>query len=128
MAEQESWYERYPDYRVDLSTGATPMKAVFNGAEVAASERPLIVAETNHEPVVYFPLEDVRLEFFAATDHHTFCPFKGEASYWTLDVNGETAENVLWAYPEPLPEVAGLKGFAAFYSDRVTITEANEAP
>ena len=122
MTKQESWYDRYPDYRVDLAVKERTAHALFGDTQIASSERPLLVSETDHDPVVYFPLEDVRLEHFTATDHHTFCPFKGEASYWTLKVGDAVAENVMWAYMDPFPEVAGLKGYAAFYGDRVTVT------
>ena len=121
MAEQQSWYDKYPDYRVDLLPGDQSMTATFGTTVVAVSDRPLVVRETKHDPVIYFPLDDVRTEHFTATEHHTFCPFKGEASYWTLNIGKEIAENVMWSYPEPFPEVAGLKGYAAFYSDRIVI-------
>ena len=123
MTARESWYQRCPDYRIDLAPSDRPVQARWGDVMVAASARALVVAETDHAPVVYFPLEDVALDYFVATDHHTFCPFKGEASYWTLSVAGAVAENVMWAYLDPFPEVAGLGGYAAFYSDRVAVSE-----
>ncbi len=125
MAEQKSAYQRYPDYRVDLAVSDERIRARFGDSIVAESDRALIVHETDHDPVVYFPLSDVALHYFTATKHHTFCPFKGQASYWTLSVGAEVAENVMWSYPDPLPEVAGLKGHAAFYTDRVVITRVS---
>ena len=124
MAEQESWYHRYPDYRVDLVPSKERMQAQFGATVIATSDAALIVEETDHTAVVYFPLDDINLEWFTVTDHHTFCPFKGEASYWTLTVNDDVAENVMWAYPDPFPQVAGLQRHAAFYGDRVAISAA----
>ena len=75
--------------------------------------------ETRHEPVVYFPRQDVRFGLMEPTSHHTFCPFKGEASYWTLRVGERAEENAAWSYEDPFDEVAGLSGYVAFYADRV---------
>jgi hypothetical protein len=71
--------------------------------------------------VVYFPEADVRLDRFEASDHHSFCPFKGEADYWSL-VRGERPEpNLAWTYRKPFAEVAGLAGYVAFYPDRTRL-------
>ena len=124
MTKQESWYDRYPDYRVDLVPNDQQLEARYGEVVVAASTNTLSVQETNHDPVVYFPLDDVKLQHFASTDHETFCPFKGHASYWSLTLAGDVADNVMWAYNNPFPEVAGLEGYAAFYGDRVTVSPA----
>ena len=121
MAKRESWYERYPDYRVALTASDRLTEARFRDVLIATSTNTLVVEETNHDPVIYFPLSDVQLDYLRATDHHTVGPFQGEASYWSLSVDGEVAENVMWSYPEPFPEVAGLAGYAAFYPDRVVV-------
>jgi hypothetical protein len=63
----------------------------------------------------------VAWEHFARTDHHTICPFKGEADYWTLVAGDPPLENVVWAYRTPLDEVAGLAGYVAFYPDRLAV-------
>ena len=77
--------------------------------------------ETKHDPVVYFPLQDVRFDLMEKTEHETFCPFKGEASYWTLRVEGGSEDNVVWGYEDPFEQVTGLKGYVAFYPDRVEL-------
>ena len=116
---RESLWSKYPDYRVDLEPSPERRRVTFGGEVVADSERALIVRETKHDPVVYFPREDVRLEHFERTEHRTFCPFKGDASYWTLRAGGAASENTAWSYESPFPEVAGLKDYVAFYADRV---------
>ena len=78
-----------------------------------------MVRETKHTPVVYFPRDDVRFDLLEATSHVTFCPFKGEASYWTLRVGDRVEENVVWSYADPFDEVAGIKDYVSFYADRV---------
>ena len=62
------------------------------------------------------------------TDHQTYCPFKGEASYWTLRVNGGVTENAVWSYEDPLIEVAGIKDYVAFYADKIDAWYANGEP
>ncbi len=119
MARRESLYHKFPDYRVDLDPSTTRVRVTFGGEVVADSDRTLVVRETKHEPVVYFPREDVRFDLLEATSHTTFCPFKGEASYWTLRVGDRVEENVIWSYADPFDEVAGLKDYVSFYADRV---------
>lgn len=124
MAERESLYHRHPGYRVDLEPCPERIRVRFHGETIADSTRTLTVRETKHEPVVYFPREDVRMDLLQRTDHGTFCPFKGEASYWTLRVGDHAEENVVWSYEHPFEEVAGLKDYLSFYPDRVEWSRA----
>ncbi len=119
MARRESLYHRYPDYRVNLEANPEHIRVKLAGEVLADSRRTLIVRETKHEPVVYFPREDVRFERLERTDHESFCPFKGEACYWTIRVAGRVEENAVWSYETPFDEVSGLAGCVAFYPDRV---------
>ena len=115
----ESAWPRYPDYRIDLIPCGLVARAWLGDMLVAESTRALRVEETDHKHVLYFPLDDVRLDLMHPTDHHSICPFKGEASYWSVDA--PDGENVLWAYPDPFAEVAGLVGHGAFYDDRARV-------
>ena len=81
------------------------------------------IFETRHQPVLYLPLDDVRTEYLLRTDHQTFCPFKGEASYWSIRVADRVEENAVWTYEDPFDEVAGLKGYVAFYPDRPELVQ-----
>jgi uncharacterized protein (DUF427 family) len=119
MPKRESLYHRFPDYRVDLEPGAERVRVRLEGELVAESDRVLVVRETKHAPVIYFPREDVRFEMLERTDHVSFCPFKGEASYWSARAGGRFEENVAWSYEDPFAEVAGLKDYVSFYADRV---------
>lgn len=117
----ESAWPKYPGYVIT----ATPFNGVgrvsVGGVVVAESDRCLVVAESDHLDQLYVPTADVRWEYLTATDHHTICPFKGRASYWTLTAGGETLENVAWSYPEPFDEVAAIQGYIAFYTDRLDV-------
>jgi uncharacterized protein (DUF427 family) len=109
-----------PDYRVDLVPETRRITVVFGGETIADSTSALRVEETGHGPVHYIPEKDLRLELLRATEHHTRCPYKGEASYWTIRLPaGQSSENAVWAYPSPYDEVSGLAGYYAFYPNRV---------
>ena len=113
-----------PDYRVDLVPESRRVKVVFGGMTVADSTAARRCEETGHGPVHYLPQKDVRLDLLHPTEHHTRCPYKGEASYWTIALpgsenSGRRSENAVWAYPSPYEEAIGLAGHYAFYPNRV---------
>ena len=93
--------------------------ARWGGEVIAQSRDALVLRETGLPPVTYFPIEDVRMDLLHRTEHHTRCPFKGEASYWSIEVGGRRSEDIAWAYEDPLPARADLKGRIAFYADRL---------
>lgn len=119
MSTRASLWGKVPDYRIDLDPNAERIRVRFDGEIASDSRRTLVVRETKHAPVIYFPREDVRFELLERTRHQTFCPFKGDASYWSLRVGDRIEENAVWSYENPFDEVAGLKDYIAFYPDRV---------
>lgn len=98
--------------------------ARWGGEVVAESRDALILRETGLPPRTYFPMDDVRMDLLHRTEHHTGCPFKGEASYWSIEVGDRRSEDIAWAYEDPLPARADLKGRIAFYDDRLESLEA----
>ncbi len=119
MPSRKSFYARYPEHRVAVEPSANRVRVRLDNQVVADSLQALVVRETNHDPVAYFPREDVRFAFFERTDHRTFCPFKGDASYWTVRAGERVEENVAWTYEDTFDEVADLRGYVAFFQDRV---------
>lgn len=93
------------------------VRAVFDGRAVADSRRVELLHETGLLPVYYFPRDDVRLDLLEPSDRTTHCPFKGDASYWSLRAGDRVAENVAWAYPDPIEGAPPLAGYLAFYWD-----------
>jgi uncharacterized protein (DUF427 family) len=85
---------------------------------VADSTRTLYLFETGHLPVYYFPRPDIRFDLLEPTDQHTHCPYKGDASYYSVVIGHRRVENAVWAYPDPLPSIPEIAGYAAFYWDR----------
>lgn len=108
-----------PGYEIRVVRSPRRARVEFNGAAVADSSRVLMLHETRLPPVLYFPREDVRLDLFEKSAHTTHCPFKGDASYWTLSVHGARSENAAWSYDEPYDDAAPLRGCLAFYPSRV---------
>ena len=123
MPRGESLYHRYPDYRVDLEPNPRRVRVTLRGQIIADSERTLRVLETKHDAVIYFPREDVRMDLLERTDAETFCPFKGEASYWTVRAGDRVEANAVWSYEDPFDPVAGLKDYVSFYTDRLSLEE-----
>lgn len=118
MPKGESLYHAYPDYEVALEPNPERVRVTFHGEPLADSTRTLWVRETKHAPVLYVPREDVRFGLLERTAHETFCPFKGEASYWTVRSGERSEENAVWSYEDPFEQVEGLRDYLAFYSNR----------
>ncbi len=114
--------ERHPDYAVGISPSSDAVVVRRGDVIVAESQRALRIDESFHESVWYLPRDDVRMDLLERTDHSTYCPFKGHASYYSLVTESGTEENVVWTYEDPFEEVAGLKDYLAFYADRVEVT------
>ena len=119
MANPAPGYATKPEHRVALVPETRRVRVTFAGAVIADSDAALRVEETGHGPVHYLPERDVRLDLLRPTGHHTYCPFKGDCSYWTIDAGGKQAENAVWAYQAPFDEAQGLAGHYAFYNSRV---------
>ena len=102
-------------YQINVEPHPRRLRVVFNGETVADSARAMILYETRLPPVFYFPRADVRMDLLERTPHHTHCPFKGNAGYWTVAVGDRRAENAAWSYDEPLADVGELAGSIAFY-------------
>jgi uncharacterized protein (DUF427 family) len=108
---------------VRIKANLNRVRAVFAGRVIADTRKALTVLETDCRPVMYFPRADVEMGCLTKTDHHTRCPYKGQASYFTLTVDGQSAENAVWSYEAPIPAVLALKGYLAFYPDKVEVHE-----
>jgi acyl-CoA thioesterase-2 len=112
-----SAWPRYPGYAIDLVPLGGIGRARVGDVVVAESDRCLLVRESDHRDQLYFPRQDVDATVLVDSSHHTVCPFKGEASYAGVAVAGTILDDVMWWYPEPMAEVAGLDGHVAFYDD-----------
>ena len=116
-------YATKPEHRVDLLPETRRVRVTFADTVIADTSAALRVEETGHGPVRYVPEKDVRLDLMRPTEHKTYCPFKGDCSYWTIEIgNGadrRQSENAVWGYRAPYDEATGLAGHYAFYNSRV---------
>ena len=119
MPKRESGFKTNPEYKITFEPSPRRVRVKLNGEIIADSTNAHLLFETRHLPVYYFPRSDVRFDLMAPTDHHTFCPYKGTAEYWTIAVGDKVVENALWGYPDPFDEVAAINDFVAFYWDRM---------
>lgn len=118
-ARRESGYAKHPDYDVHFERSPKRVRVQFNGETIADSTRVELLFETRHIPVYYFPRADVRMDLLRRTEHSTHCPFKGDASYWSVAVGDREAENAVWSYEDPYPETGEIRDYVAFYWNRM---------
>jgi uncharacterized protein (DUF427 family) len=102
-------------HRITIEQGIDHVRVIRDGQVLAESRRPLLLHETGLPVRYYLPPEDVRTELLTPSETPTHCPFKGDASYWSLP----DAADLVWAYPEPKPEVAEIKDHFCFYDTEV---------
>ena len=112
-----------PRDRITLVPSEKRVRVVAGEAAVADSIGTLLLLETGHRPVYYFPRDDVRMDLLSPTNHRTTCPYKGDASYYSVVADGKTLENSIWTYETPFPAMAEISGHLAFYPDKVKIEE-----
>ncbi len=110
---------RAGSYHLRFESARRRIRVYFNGLAVADSKRALILHESRHPPVFYFPREDVRMDCLEVSALTTYCPFKGNATYWSLVVGDRTAKDAGWSYDNPYPEAFPIRGWIAFYLDRL---------
>lgn len=103
------------DHRLEFEPTPRWVRVMFGGETIADSKHVMLMRETGHPPVYYFPQEDVRMDLLVGTDRRTHCPYKGDASYWSVNVGDRVAENAVWSYLDPLPHSPEIKGYMAFY-------------
>lgn len=115
-------FEKYPDHEVRISPETQRLVIALNGTEIARSARALRVDESRHSHVWYLPLEDVNQALLTTSGTDTYCPFKGHASYWHIETGDERIEDAVWTYADPYDECEPLRGYVAFYADKVDIS------
>jgi len=114
-------HPRDPYKRVDVLASSRHVEVVVAGVKVADSRQPRILFETGLPPRYYLPLPDVRLELLVPSDAVTHCPYKGTATYWSLRVEGQLLEDLVWTYRAPFAEALKVAGLVAFYDEKVDL-------
>lgn len=102
-----------------LEDSPKQIRVIFNDVVIAETQRAKRVLETSHPPSYYIPPEDVRLEYFSRTPRSSFCEWKGQAGYYTIQVGDQRAEESAWFYPNPTASFASLRNYVSFYPSRM---------
>jgi uncharacterized protein (DUF427 family) len=110
-----------PDHQITITPSTDRVLVRSGGMTVADSHSTLVLHETNHPPVRYVPISDVDRSVLASSDLSTYCPYKGDASYYSIIIDPDRGTDAVWFYDQPYPAVAEIKNHVAFYEDHVDI-------
>lgn len=113
-----------PDHPIAIEHYPRKVVVTFAGKRIAESSRALRLSEASLPPAFYIPRQDVDMKALTPSSHSTHCPYKGDASYFSIAANGRTSDNAVWTYEAPYPAVREIKDHLAFYPDRVDSIQA----
>ncbi len=112
---------KFPGADRPISIRRNPARVVVSVADrmIADMGNALTLREADYPAIQYIPREDVDFSQLERTDHATYCPYKGDCSYYSIPAGGEKSVNAVWTYEDPYPAVAQIKGYVAFYPDKI---------
>ena len=116
-----------PDHPITIEAAKNRWRARFAGHVIADSNDALILREADYPPRVYFPRQDVAMEYMTRTARSSYCPYKGDAAYYTLLMDGQFAENAVWTYELPYPAMEPIAERLSFYPEKVEVYEVSDA-
>jgi uncharacterized protein (DUF427 family) len=116
-------YKQHPDHRITTELAPERVRVTLKGEVIADTRQAIRLKEGAYPAVYYIPRNDVKMERLARSSHQTYCPFKGQASYYSLK---DGAQNAVWTYERPYDEVSVIKEQLAFYPDKVEIVVEGE--
>ena len=112
-----------PDHPITISPNPKHVRVLWQGEVVAETDKALTLREASYPPVQYIPRSDVDMAALSRTSHSTHCPYKGDASYYSIVADGREAQNAVWTYETPFPAVSQIGEYLAFYPNRVDAIE-----
>ena len=112
-----------PDHPMTVELSRSRVVVCVAKIEIVNSRNALLLREASYPPVLYIPRKDADMSRLERSDYSTYCPYKGECSYYSIPLGGPKSANAVWTYEAPFPAVAAIKSHLAFYPDRVEITE-----
>ncbi|WP_233859627.1 DUF427 domain-containing protein [Paraburkholderia sp. HD33-4] len=116
-----------PDHPITIARGDSRVVVTVAGRIVADSLDALVLREASYPAVFYVPRKDVAMALLERSDHSSYCPYKGEASYYSIPAGGERSVNAVWTYEAPYDAVSAIRELVAFYPDRVDSIEETPA-
>jgi uncharacterized protein (DUF427 family) len=117
-----------PDHQISIAPSADRVLVRSGETTIADSQSTLVLRETNHPPVRYIPLADVDRSLLTPSELTTYCPYKGDASYYSILAGQDRGTDAVWFYDQPYPAVAEIKDHLAFYPDRVDVAVTVPGP
>ena len=114
-------------HTITITPSDVHLEVRVDGELVAKTDHPVLLEETGMPTRYYLPREDVRVDLLRATSFTTTCPFKGDASYWTLELGDAVHDGIAWSYEHPIPNAEGITGLMCFYNERADITVVDTA-
>jgi uncharacterized protein (DUF427 family) len=112
-----------PDHPITITPNAKRVRVTFGRQTIADTTHALRLQEASYPAVFYIPHADARMDLLTKTDNATHCPYKGDASYFSISAGGKIVENAVWSYERPFPAMAEIKEYLAFYPNRVDAIE-----
>jgi uncharacterized protein (DUF427 family) len=112
-----------PDHPITIAANPLRVRVVAGGVIVAETTKALVLREASYPPVQYIPSADIERDLFQRSERRSHCPYKGDASYWTITAGGLILRDAAWSYEDPYPAVAEMAGHLAFYPEKVDAIE-----
>ena len=108
-----------PDHPITIEANPSRVVVRVGGEIIADTNNALTLREASYPPVHYIPRQDVNMAALSRSEHTTYCPYKGDASYYSIVAGGDRSRNAVWTYESPFEAMAQIKDYVAFYPDRV---------
>jgi uncharacterized protein (DUF427 family) len=108
-----------PDHPISIETNLSRVVVKVGGRIIADTRNALTLREASYPAVQYIPRRDVDMAALVRSEHTTYCPYKGDASYYSIPAGGDRSKNAVWTYETPFEEMMQIKDYIAFYADRV---------
>ncbi|MBE7202521.1 MAG: DUF427 domain-containing protein [Parafilimonas terrae] len=108
-----------PGHPIAIEPLSRRVTVTVAGRTVANSDRALVLKEASYPPAIYIPREDADMSLLERSDHASYCPYKGDASYFSVPAGGDRSRNAVWTYETPFEAVSPIRDHLAFYPDRV---------
>ena len=115
-----------PDHPITIERHAGRVVVSVAGRIVADTRNALTLREASYPAVQYIPRSDVDMSLLERTEHATYCPYKGDCSYYSIPAGGDRARNAVWSYESPYPAMVAIAGHVAFYPDRIGSIETSQ--
>ncbi|MBZ9674712.1 DUF427 domain-containing protein [Mesorhizobium sp. ES1-1] len=121
IANPSPGFQRNPDKVITVEPYDGTVRVRVGDIVIASSTKAKVLTEPPYPAAFYIPFADIDFDRLSRTDHSSHCPYKGDASYWSVPSAGETGMNAMWAYERPFDEMAEIRNHGAFYANKVTI-------